>query len=87
MMTLLRRYRKSLVVLVTALLFASAIAFAMSDNEGSSITADETSEQRVTSPIESDRFHIFGQQDAANSDSSNALNEFNASHRAPNFYE
>lgn len=87
MMTLLRRYRKWLVVLVTALLFASAIAVAMSDTEGNFVTAEETSKQRVTSPIESDRFNIFDQQDAANSDSSDALNEFNSSHRAPNFYD
>lgn len=76
MMTLLRRYRKWLVVLVTAFLFASAIAFAMSDKEGSLVTAEETSDAIISD-----------QQDAANSDSSNALNEFNASHRAPNFYD
>lgn len=87
MMTLLRRYRNWLVVLVTALLFASALAFAMSDNEGSLITAEETSVPGVTSPLESDRFNIFDQQDAANSDSSDALNEFNSSHRSPNFYD
>lgn len=75
-MTLLRRYRKWLVVLVTAFLFASAIAFAMSDKEGSLVTAEETSDAIISD-----------QQDAANSDSSNALNEFNASHRAPNFYD
>lgn len=86
-MTLLRRYRKWLVVLVTALLFASAIAFTMSDNEGSSITAEETSVPRVTSPMESARLNIFDQEDAANSDSSDALNEFNSSHRSPNFYD
>ena len=86
-MTLLRRYRKWLVVLLTALLFASAIAFAMSDNEGSLVTAEETSKQGVTSPINSDLVKLPDQQNAANSDSSNALNEFNASHRAPNFYD